>query len=80
MPNTVKKLVFKFILLITLVTIPIVLILFARSGYLFSEHSLISYALIGLAISLGLALAIIDPFPFRHRNDNVRNTKPSKLE
>lgn len=80
MSKTKHKLVIKFILLTILVSIPIALIFIARSGYLFNEHSLISYLLMGFAISLGIALIIIDPFPFRSKYDKVRNTRSSKLE
>lgn len=71
MPLTKRKLVLKFLLLIILVTIPIAMVFIAKSGYVLNEHPAISHALIILALCLGVALAVIDPVPFKH----IKKTK-----
>lgn len=47
------------------------MVFIAKSGYVLNEHPAISHALIILALCLGVALAVIDPVPFKH----IKKTK-----
>lgn len=78
MPHTKQKLFLKFIALLILITLPIALVFVARSDFFISHRELISYTLIGLAICLGISLAIIDPFPFKKKNSDKKSSRTTK--